>query len=235
MRVAVLQSNYIPWKGYFDLVHDVDVFVFYDDVQYTAHDWRNRNRIKTREGLRWLTIPVGARQDRLVCEVALPGKSWVRQHWQRLEQHYGAAPHFERYRDYLCHLYDRPWRTLSELNQAFVRSIATDLLGIHTTFTDSRAYGSRGRKAERLLELLARVGATTYLSGPAGRGYIDPARFVDAGIQLEWKDYAGYPEYPQSHPPFSHNVTILDLLFHTGPDAPYFVWGWRQPPGDPPG
>jgi hypothetical protein len=71
MTAVVLQSSYIPWRGYFDLIHDADVFVFYDDVQYTVNDWRNRNRIKTANGVVWLTIPVGNQNDRRICDVAL--------------------------------------------------------------------------------------------------------------------------------------------------------------------
>jgi hypothetical protein len=226
-RVAILQSNYIPWKGYFDIIHDVDEFIFLDDVQYTNRDWRNRNRIKTPSGPAWLTIPVGQSRSRLICDVDLPATDWPRAHWRRIEDSYGRAPHFETYRPCLEEIYlGRTWQRLSEFNQHVIRTVA-DWLGITTRFRDSRELPLHGRKQDRLLEILEHVGADVYVSGPAARAYLDPQRFEDARIELRWKDYSGYPEYPQFHPPFVHEVTILDLLFHTGPDAAHSIWGWR--------
>lgn len=229
MRVAILQSNYIPWKGYFDIMHDVDTFVFYDDVQYTVRDWRNRNRIKTATGPQWLSVPVGDDRNRRVCDVALPAdRSWAEQHWRKIVMAYSSAPYFGKYCDYVEHIYrDASWSNLSEMNQALAGGIARDLLGITTRFERSTDYALTGRKGERILELLKLAGATSYVSGPAARAYLDINLFTAAGINLTWKDYSGYPEYAQLHGAFSHEVTILDLLFHTGPDAPWFVWGWR--------
>lgn len=227
--VAILQSNYIPWKGYFDIIHDVDLFIFHDDLQYTKDDWRNRNQIKTAGGTCWLTIPVGRDEKRLICDVPLPEKSWAREHWRILKAAYHQAPHFARYQSFFEEIYlGIDWRTLSELNQTMITRIARELLGLRTEFDDSRRYSLTTRKQERVLELLAKTQATTYVSGPSAQSYLDPARFAEANIRLRWKDYAGYPEYPQLHPPFEHGVTILDLLFNTGPMAPHFIWGWRS-------
>ena len=133
------------------------------------------------------------------------------------------------YRGLLEHVYlGRRWSSLSDLNQYLVRTIAQDLLGVSTRFMDSRALGAVGAKLDRLLDLLVKCQASRYVSGPAAKDYIDPQRFEALGIELVWKDYAGYPEYPQAHPPFEHAVTVLDLLFHTGPDAPWHIWGWRS-------
>ncbi len=227
-RVGIIQSNYIPWKGYFDIIHDVDLFVFYDDVQYTKNDWRNRNRIKTEHGERWLTIPVGKRESRRICDVALPSSPWALDHWRRLEAAYRRAPYFEVYRAYFEEFYlRRPWSTLSEFNQALVTGIARDLLGITTPYVDSRTFHLTQSKGGRVVELLQHVGASMYVSGPSAKAYITDEGFLAAGIRVEWKDYRGYPEYDQFHGPFVHAVTILDLLFHTGPLAPYYIWGWR--------
>ncbi len=228
MRVAVIQSNYLPWKGYFDIIHDVDTFIFYDDLQYTKNDWRNRNLIKTASGPQWLTIPVGSRAGRLICEVNLPDPSWQRVHWERLRQSYQRAPHFKRYATLLEDIYlGRRWDNLSVLNQYLIQLIATDLLGIRSSFMDSRQLAPEGRKLDRLIDLLKKAGATHYVSGPSARDYIDPVQFEQARIALEFKDYRGYPSYDQIHPPFSHQVSVLDLLFHQGPDAPWYIWGWR--------
>lgn len=235
-RVAICQSNYLPWKGYFDLIHDVDLFVFYDDVQYTKNDWRNRNKIKTAQGTQWLTIPVGSHCHDRICDVKLRDQYWQKQHWKTLVQWYGNVPHFNVYREFLADVYlGRQWCSLSELNQYLTVTIARDYLGLRTRFAPSSQFHSTGTKQTRLLRLLREVAADTYVSGPAAQAYLDTREFDAHGIKVVWKDYSGYPEYPQLYPPFEHAVTILDLLFHTGESAPQYIWGWRQPgvrPGD---
>jgi hypothetical protein len=228
-RVAILQSNYIPWKGYFDIIQDVDVFVFHDDLQYTKGDWRNRNRIKTPQGLQWLTIPVGIDQHRRICDVTLPPGDWRTDHWQCIEAAYRGAPYFRRYAEYLKPWYhDTRWTHLSHWNQAFIAAICRDLLGIRTEFCHSSQFQLTERKSARVLELLERLGATDYISGPSARTYLREDDFLEAGIRVHWKDYSHYPEYSQLHPPFDHHVSILDVLFHTGPRAAWYVWQWRQ-------
>lgn len=227
-RLAILQSNYIPWKGYFDIIHDVDQFIFYDDLQYTKNDWRNRNKIKAAHGPTWLTIPVGGDRNRLICEVEIPNGAWQAKHWRSLEQTYVKCAHFEHYRAFFADVYlGRIWTNLSELNQYLIEHISKEFLGINTEFGDSRSISLSGQKLDRLFDLVVKAGATTYVSGPAAKDYIDDGVFTDAGIKLVWKDYSGYPEHPQRFPPFEHAVTILDLLFNTGPDAPWYIWGWR--------
>lgn len=230
MRVAIIQSNYIPWKGYFDIIHDVDTFVFLDDVQFTAQDWRSRNRIKTAHGVKWLSVPVGPATDRLIHEVEIPDPRWQEKHWRTLSQSYAKTPFFAHYRPLFEEFYrGRAWRNLSQMNQHLIRLVATQCLGIrHTLFRDSREFELEGRKLDRLLDLIRQTGATRYLSGPTARDYIDDVRFEEAGIALEYKDYSGYPEYPQAHPPFEHAVSVLDVLFNVGPQAPHYLWGWRE-------
>jgi hypothetical protein len=228
-KIAVIQSNYIPWKGYFDIIHDVDLFVFYDDVQYTKNDWRNRNKVKTAQGLCWLTIPVGSREDRLICEVEIVDSSWNKKHWETIKQSYSKTPYFKQYQDFFEFIYLKTnWTNLSMLNQFLVKTISKEFLGIKTDFKDSREYHAEGQKLERLTDLLVKVGAKSYVSGPTAKSYIDENRFIDAGIELVFKDYSGYPEYPQFFPPFEHAVSILDLLFNCGPATPYYIWGWRE-------
>lgn len=231
-RMAVIQSNYIPWKGYFDIIHDVDLFIFHDDLQYTKSDWRNRNKIKTAKGAEWMTIPVGTDERRLICDVEIKDSGWQKKHWSLIKSHYGRAPHLIRYTDFFEDIYlRRRWLNLSVLNQYLIVSIARDLLGIHTEFADSRKFAPCGMKQDRLIDLLKKAGCSYYLSGPAAKDYIEPELFARTGIELAWKSYAGYPEYPQLFPPFEHGVTILDLLFNVGPETPYFIWGWREGKG----
>jgi hypothetical protein len=206
------------------------VFVFYDDVQYTKNDWRNRNQIKTSAGPRWLTIPVGKDEKRLINQVPLPqDMSWSRSHWNEIRSNYLSSEFFSKYSPWLNDLLLNPGRrTLSEWNQSIIQTIASEFLGIRTVFVRSEDYALSGQKQNRLLSLLSAIGATTYVSGPAARAYLQPDRFAESNITLEWKDYAGYPEYPQPNPPFIHAVSVLDLLFCTGPKAPYYIWGWRS-------
>lgn len=227
--VVILQSNYIPWKGYFDLIHDADLFIFYDDLQFTKNDWRNRNKIKTPKGAEWITIPVGADAHRLICEVAIKDTSWQTKHWQTIQQHYGKCVCFPQYKPFFEDIYlGRQWFSLSELNQHLIRTISSDILDIKTEFQDSREYSLSGQKLERLLDLVIKAGADRYVTGPAAMEYIDATRFAEAGVELVWKDYSGYPEYPQRYSPFVHGVSILDLLFNVGHDAPWYIWGWRD-------
>jgi hypothetical protein len=227
--VVVLQSSYIPWKGYFDLIHDADIFIFYDDVQFTKNDWRNRNRIKAAQGTQWMTIPTGAVNDRLVFEVDLKDTAWQAKHWNTIRYNYGKCAHFPIYKAFFEDVYlGRKWNNLSDLNQYLIRTISHDFLGMTTDLRDSRAFNASGKKLDRLLDLLTKSGADRYVSGPSAKDYIDPARFIESSIELVWKDYSGYPEYPQRFLPFDHAVSILDLLFNVGMDAPWYIWGWRE-------
>jgi len=231
VKCVILQPSYIPWRGYFDLIHRADVFVFYDDVQYDTRGWRNRNRIKTAQGTKWLTIPVrkhGAQTESIpIHRIAIdPSSQWPRQHLATLAHSYANAPHFDDYREWLDRVYAAPPPLLGDFAIATTIDIAR-MLGItSTTFLRSSTLGIGGGKTERLVNIVRRVGATEYLSGPSARDYIEADRFEDAGIALEYIEY-GYPEYPQLHPPYDAQVSILDLLFMTGNDAPNYIWGRR--------
>lgn len=219
-KLAVVQSNYIPWKGYFDIINMVDLFIFHDDLQYTKQDWRNRNRIKTPHGAEWLSIPSGSNEDRLICEVELPDKSWQARHWRKISQYYAHAPYFELYKNFFADFYlHHKWVNLSDLNQHLIKKISRLFLGINTELDDSRRYNLKEKKAARVLELLKKVGASEYLSGIAAKDYLNEKQFEGAGIKLLWMDYSGYLEYDQLYPPFVHNVSIIDLLFNVGEKA----------------
>lgn len=223
-RVAILQSNYIPWKGYFDIIGSVDEFVLYDDMQYTKNDWRNRNKIKTQNGLQWLTIPV--KQESLaqkINETIITQPNWNVQHWKSLAQNYAKAPHFKAYKEQFENLYMNATQMhISEINRYFINAINT-ILGIKTVIRDSREFVLADGKSERLLALCQELGATTYLSGPAASDYLDESIFKEAGIHVEWMDYSGYKEYHQLFPPFEHGVSVLDLIFNEGENAENFL------------
>lgn len=226
--VVILQSNYIPWKGYFDLIHDADEFIFLDDVQFTKQDWRTRNKVKTAHGAHWLTVPVGSDSDRLICEVEIKEHAWQVKHYKTIISNYSKCPFFNRYEQLLKNIYlETQWLNLSALNQTLIKFLSKDL-GINTVFKDSREYGAEGKRGDRILDLLTKSGGTRYISGPAAKDYIDPRSFESAGIELVWKNYTGYPEYPQRFKVFEHGVSIFDLLFNVGPVAPWYIWGWRD-------
>lgn len=223
-KVAILQSSYIPWKGYFDIINSVDEFIWYDDVQYTKNDWRNRNKIKTVNGMQWLTVPCGGKGSHLINEVELSNKTWQKKHWASITQAYSKTPYFNKYYDFFEELYlGKKWHNLSQMNQSFIEKICKEILGITTHFINSTDYETEGRKQERLIDLLTQVGATCYLSGPAAKNYIDETAFSEQGINVEWMDYQGYPEYSQRFPPFEHAVSIIDLIANTGGNATKYM------------
>ena len=230
--IVILQSNYIPWKGYFDLMNDADEFILFDDRQYTRQNWRNRNQVKAEGGPRWLTIPVINRSlEQRIDETYIADRAWASKHWQTLAQLYRGAPHFVTYAPRIEALYRSAAdeQMLSQVNRLFLEGIG-DMLGLKTALRWSSEFPAADGKTERLVSLCKATGADRYISGPAARDYIDPDCFARAGIELTFKSYEGYPEYPQQHPPFTHGVTVLDLLFSVGPDAPWYVWGWRTGP-----
>jgi len=218
-RVAIVQSNYIPWKGYFDLIASVDEFVLFDDVQFTRRDWRNRNRIKTPTGLLWLTIPVAVKgkYEQRINETRISDSSWTRKHVASLRHAYGKAASFAHVWPAIEALYaqasDVP--LLSNVNHLFLSGLCA-LLKIETKITPSSNFVLREGKTERLVSLCQELGATHYLSGPSARSYMEPRLFDEAGIVLQYADYSRYPVYEQLHGPFEHAVSMLDLLFNVG-------------------
>lgn len=220
-KVAVLQSNYIPWKGYFDLINDVDLFVFYDEVQYTKNDWRNRNKIYSLQGLSWITVPVTYSLGQTIAETKINQESgWQKNHWNKLENAYKKAPYWNQYKDFFYHVYfEKQWDFLSDLNQYLIKHISAEFLDIKTKFDVSTNYSSHGQRAEKLLSLLQSIGTSIYISGPAAKSYLPEEEFNDAGISVIWKDYSHYRPYKQIKEPFEHGVSIVDLLFNTGENA----------------
>jgi hypothetical protein len=221
-KVAILQSNYIPWKGYFDMIAAVDEFILYDDMQYTRRDWRNRNQIKTPQGVQWLTVPVQVKgkYHQKIRDTEIDGSDWMAQHWQQLVQNHKRARCFDEIAEWLEPLYSgEPPKMLSDLNRRLIEAICA-YLGIGTRISNSWDYTLIDGKTERLADLVAQAGGSEYISGPAARDYIDEAVFAKQGIELTWFDYSGYPSYPQLWGEFTHGVTILDLLFNCGRDAP---------------
>ena len=224
-KVAIVQSNYIPWKGYFDIIAAVDEFILYDDMQFTRRDWRNRNLIKTPQGLQWLTVPVlvKGKYHQKINETEIANTDWHHVHWKSLANNYRKARYFDEIASWLEPLYlEQNFTHISQLNRHFIVSIC-NYLDIKTSITSSSDYHLNSGKTERLADLSRQAGGTEYLSGPSAKGYLDKKIFLDLGIKLTWFEYSGYPPYQQLWGGFSHGVTILDLLFNCGKDSPHYM------------
>ena len=225
MRICIIQSCYIPWKGFFDLIGRCDEYVIFDRMQYLKRHWHNRNRIKTANGVEWLTIPVvtKGRFEQPIDAVEIE-KPWAEKHWRALELAYKRAPFFDQFAPTLQAWYesaDKKTR-LTDVNELFLRGIA-GLLGIKTRIVRDTAYPATGVKTGRLLAIARAAGANCYLSGPSARVYLDEAELASAGIATEWMSYQDYPEYSQLHGGFEHAVSVLDLLLNTGPQAHHYL------------
>jgi hypothetical protein len=228
VNCVVLQPSYIPWRGYFHQIRKADVFVFYDDVQYDKHGWRNRNCVKSQKGAQWLTIPVRSggcvTEGTPIHDIRIDwNRRWNTDHWKTLTQLYGKASFFHRYAGDLERFYQSRPERLVDLTIPLTEYLAGALGISHVRFLKSSDFRLHGNKNDRLLDLLNQVGATHYISGPSARSYLDADRFARAGITIEFMKY-DYPEYPQRFPPFISQVSILDLLFMAGDEAPGYIW-----------
>lgn len=219
--VAILQSNYIPWKGYFDIINSVDEFIIFDIAQYTKNDWRNRNKIRVPEGEAWLTIPVFHRLSQKINETKVINNLWRKKHWKNIVQNYSKARYFKHYKGVFEELYlSSGEELLSKINNSFIKAI-NSMLGIETILSWASDYLVKltMEKNELLVDLCRQAKATRYLSGPSAKVYLKEYLFNESGIDVLWMDYSGYPEYQQLHSPFIHAVSIIDLIFNEGPNT----------------
>jgi hypothetical protein len=225
VRISIIQSCYVPWRGFFDLIGRCDEYVILDQVQYVKRHWHNRNRIKTAAGIEWLTVPVitKGRRDQTIDAVEIE-QPWAEKHWRAIELAYRRAPHFAAMAPRVRGWYERAARErlLTEINVIFLREIAT-LLGLGTRFVRDTVYPAQGTKTERLLAIIRAAGADTYLSGPSAKAYLDVPLLAEAGVAVQWMSYEGYPRYPQLHGQFEASVSVLDLMFNVGPNAPRYL------------
>lgn len=228
MIVSAIQSNYIPWKGYFDLIQGSNVFVFYDEVQYTKNDWRNRNLIYSSNGLQWLTIPIPQASVKLkISEVVIKDSKWQKTHYTTLVQTYMSSPYFHQLEPLLKEIYLlQPWEKLSDLNRFVIRKIC-GLLKIRTQLLDSKSFDLPEGRIERLLALLIQLKTKTYISGPSGVDYLSQYEelFLKNGIQIQYKEYPNYPAYPQQCGLFQNQVSILDMIANIElSQIPDYIW-----------
>jgi hypothetical protein len=221
-KVAISQSNYIPWKGYFDIIAYVDEFILYDCVQYTRRDWRNRNKIYTNQGLTWLTIPVETKGNfnQKINETLVFDRTWGERHWRKIEEAYSKAPYFKDYRGVFSDYYlNNEEIYLSKINLNLIK-IINEIFDIKTQISLSTDYEKLDKcKTERLLSLCQSAGGDVYVSGPSAQNYFNLEVANKYKLIVEWFDYKNYKEYAQMHAPFEHGVTVLDLIFNLGPES----------------
>ncbi|MFT7613390.1 MAG: hypothetical protein ACI9J3_002363 [Parvicellaceae bacterium] len=230
MKVLITQSNYIPWKGFFDNIAMVDVYVVYDDMLYTKRDWRNRNMIKTTNGIKWLTIPIdvkGKRDQKInaasVSKSDLESPGWKSKHFKTLHHAYSKSKCFNEVIPWIKNLYDTcESNNLTEINLHFIKAI-NQYLGIHTKLVDSREFSLKEDPNERIISICKDLNANSYYTGPKANSYLKPELFKEKQLKLNIIDYSGYPQYEQAHPPFKHEVSILDLIFSEGSNAQLFL------------
>ena len=227
-KIAILQPNYIPWKGVFDLINKVDVFVFYDDVQYTVKDWRNRNKIKTPNGDLWLTVPVihKGRRDQLIKDAEIDNSTnWQDSHYKSMVSNYKKTPFFQEYHFLLEELYlNKNWDNISDLDIFATKRIA-EVLGIDVEWYQSSDLGCEGTKeGGKVVQICNELNCNYFINGPASREFMDEELFQREGIVLDYIKY-NYPEYNQLYPPFNHYVSVLDVLFHCGDKAKSYICG----------
>ena len=224
-KVVITQSNYIAWKGYFDSINMADELVLYDDMQYTRRDWRNRNKVKTKDGVKWLTIPVEVKGKyfQKINETKISDPKWGLDHWNVILHNYGKAPYFNEYKGIFENLYlNTTEEYLSKINFNFIKAIC-EILGIKTNIRWSSEFKLLEDRNERLIDICKKLDASDYFSGPAAKFYMDEPLFEKNGIRVHYVDYSGYPEYKQLHGDFDHAVSILDLIFCEGPNATTFM------------
>jgi hypothetical protein len=223
MKVGIIQSNFLPWRGYFDFICEVDLFIIHDDLQYTKGDWRNRNKIKTSRGPEWITVPVNYKTtSQLIEETTIDYSTpWAQKMLNRITESYRRAPHFDAYFPELRELLLAPAESISDLNTRLIHW-ACGRMNITTPIQFSREFNPQGTKTERLIGILKQAGADAYLSGPAAQTYLIPEMFEREGIKLEYKTYH-YAEYHQLFPPYDPQVSIIDLFFMTGDRARMYL------------
>ncbi|MEK6766036.1 MAG: WbqC family protein, partial [Planctomycetota bacterium] len=229
MKCVIHQPSYIPWRGYFHQIYKADIFIFYDDVQYDKYGWRNRNKIKTSQGSKWLTIPVLSKntlsKNIILKDIRIDLRSkWNIKHLNTIKYSYARSPYFKEYVPMLEEMYAKSPELLVEFTIKWTIEIAKNIGITSTKYLRSSDLGISGQKTERLISILRKIGASHYISGPTAKDYLDENLFKSAGISLEYMTY-NFSEYKQLYSPFDPHVSILDLLLMHGPNASHYIWG----------
>ena len=224
MIVSIMQPAYLPWLGYFHRIASSDIHIILDDVLIDRNSktkFANRNRVRTKDGWSWLTVPLktrGRSSEMLLNKVEIADDTrWTTKHWDTIRCSYAKAPFFSAHRDFFAETYSSRWILLPDL----VRSTTNYLLGalgVATKILYSSEMRVEGSKGDLILNLCRATGATTYISGPFGRDYLRHGDFDANGIEILYHEY-NHPTYAQVYPGFEPFMSVVDLLFNSGPDS----------------
>ena len=220
MILTAHQPVYLPWLGLFHKIALADMFISFDQVQYQPKDWNNRNKIKTPQGLLWLSVPVLRKGylETTISDIEINNtEPWARKHWRSMKIAYAKAPYFARYSDFFEDTYDRRWETLVELNAYMLRWFL-ETLGIPVPVRSAGEWKFQGEKSGLVLDMCKQVVASQYIFGALGRDYADMKAFEKAGVKAHFQDYI-HPVYRQLHGDFAPYLSIVDLLFNCGDES----------------
>ena len=215
-----MQPGYLPWLGFFELMYNCDLFVLLDDVQYTKKDWRNRNRIRTREGWIWLTVPVLTKdkQNQLINEAKINSSTdWRRKHLRTIEINYYKAKYFNNYFPYFEKLYASDWGYLVDLDAEIISWIAK-ALDIKTTILESSVLNIEGKREDKIINICKKLGAEEFYDSKAAQNILDLEKFWENDITVKFQNYP-HPIYKQIYEPFIPYMSVIDLLFQYGPES----------------
>jgi len=218
MTVSINQPAYLPWLGYFDRIYKSDIYVVLDSVQFEKNSVTNRNKIRTKDGWAWLTVPLhtkGKFGDLSINKIEIFNQTnWQKKHWEQIKQNYSKAPYFKDHRSFFESLYSKQWETLQQINTHILDYLINEL-GIKTKIMYASLLNIEGTKAELVLNICKHLNATSYLSGPFGRDYLDEKIFGQSNIKIQYHDY-NHPQYQQNFPNFEPYMSTIDLLFNYG-------------------
>jgi hypothetical protein len=213
MIITIHQPDFLPWLGFFERWDKSDLYVILDDVQFIRRGWHHRDKIKTAQGIRWLTVPVNkkGRYEQLIKEVQIyDTSSWKQNFLNSLRAAYGKAPFFGPIYSEIEKILVGNHRLLIELNLALLHYCA-EILDITTPIVFSSKFNENAKGSERLVNLIKAVHGDIYLTGSGSKNYLNEDAFADEGISVVWQDFQ-HPIYPQLHGGFSEMLSILDFL-----------------------
>lgn len=220
MRISIIQPGYLPWLGFFELMYNCDLFVIFDDVQYTKKDWRSRNRIRSKNGWLWLTVPVLTKGKRfqLISEARINySTNWQLKHLRTLEINYHKAKYFKEYFCSFKEILSRKHDYLINLDLEIIYWFSQGL-GIDRPVLKSSTLKTSGKREERIIEICKKLGARELYDSKAASFFLNAEDFKNEGINVIFQDYS-HPVYTQVYKPFVPYMSTIDLLFSHGADS----------------
>ncbi len=223
--VGILQPHYLPYSGFFKFIDENDVFVFFDNVQFEVRSWQNRNKIKTPNGFKWLTVPVIKNFGQPIKDVEINNLiDWQTEHWKAIRHSYSKAKFFRNYEKFFEQIYSKKWEKLLDLNIFIIKYLARKL-GVNTQFIKASELNVSGKRSELLVNICKKVGADHYHSNIGSKSYMDKEMhfFDEAGITVSYMDYKPV-EYKQLFGEFISHLSVIDLLFNHGKDSKNIIF-----------